>query len=77
MAKKILKNSEPEDKPGVMQSIYVNPGQNEVNPFAIGGSFLRYCVNKGWIIQQGVGRDAKYFVTDIGKIRLKEFGIIL
>lgn len=75
MAKKILKSSGVENEPGTIHSIYIDQGQDQVNPFAIGGGFLRYCVDKGWIIQKGTGQDAKYFITSVGKARLKEFGI--
>ncbi len=46
-----------------------------VNPFAIGGGFLDYCVQQGWIIKQGKSRLAKYFVTDKGNKELGKYGI--
>lgn len=46
-----------------------------VNPFAIGGDFLNYCVKQGWLIQEGKGRQAKYYVTKEGGAKMKEFGI--
>ncbi len=46
-----------------------------VNPFAIGGGFLEYCVKQGWIVQEGKGRAAKHYITEKGIKELKEFGI--
>ncbi len=46
-----------------------------VNPFAIGGGFLEYCVRQGWLIQQGRGRGMKYYVTETGREALAELGI--
>lgn len=46
-----------------------------VNPFAIGGGFLDYCVGQGWLVQQGKGRHAKYYVTKEGEEKIKKFGI--
>jgi hypothetical protein len=48
-----------------------------VNPFAIGGGFLDYCVKQGWIIREGADKSAKYFVTLEGKRKLSHFGINL
>lgn len=49
--------------------------ERPVNPFAIGGSFLAYCVRQGWLTQEGKGRDAKYYLTSLGETELKKFGI--
>ena len=49
--------------------------RESVNPFAIGGGFLSYCVKQGWIIQEGSGRSSRYFVTTEGKRQLAVFGI--
>ncbi len=46
-----------------------------VNPFAIGGGFLDYCVKQGWVIREGKGRNATYFATKEGAEELKKFGI--
>jgi hypothetical protein len=47
-----------------------------VNPFAVGGGFIDYCVKQGWMIQEGNSRHAKYYVTKIGEEKTKkEFGI--
>jgi hypothetical protein len=46
-----------------------------VNPFAIGGGFLAYCVRQGWLTQEGAGRGARYYATREGKKELKKFGI--
>lgn len=46
-----------------------------VNPFAVGGGFLTHCVKKGWLIQKGKGRTAKYIATAEGRKELKKFDI--
>ena len=46
-----------------------------VNPFAIGGGFLDYCIKQGWLIREKKGRHAKYFVTKEGEKKLGKFGI--
>ncbi len=51
------------------------PGHKQINCYAIGGGFLGYCVKKGWLIQEGKGRNAKYYVTKDGEKELKKFGI--
>ncbi|UCD51908.1 MAG: hypothetical protein JSW27_04580 [Phycisphaerales bacterium] len=51
------------------------PPGDPVNPFAIGGAFLQYCVRQGWLIQQGRGRAMKYYVTKAGRAALAEYGI--
>jgi len=33
------------------------------------------CVKQGWLIQEGKGRNAKYYVTKQGEEELKKFGI--
>jgi hypothetical protein len=68
-------NLSKEDEGAQKESI--QPQRKPVNCFAIGGGFLSYCVSKGWLIQEGKGRNAKYFVTDVGKEELKKFGIKL
>lgn len=52
------------------------PEADPVNPFAIGGGFLAYCVRQGWLIQQGRGRTMKYYITETGREALAEFGIV-
>jgi hypothetical protein len=43
-----------------------------VNPFALGGGFLSWCVKEGWLVQQG----KDYFATPAGVRELRErFGI--
>lgn len=49
--------------------------ERPVNPFAIGGGFLAYCVRQGWLKQEGKGRDTKYYFTPSGRIELKKLGI--
>lgn len=51
------------------------PEEKPVNPFAIGGSFFAYCVQQGWLKQEGKGRDTKYYFTPLGRIELKKLGI--
>jgi hypothetical protein len=46
-----------------------------VNPFAIGGTFLEYCVANGWLRREGAGRAAKYFLTESGRAELPKFGV--
>ena len=46
-----------------------------VNPFAVGGGFLVYCVGQGWLVQEGKGRNAKYYVTNEEKKELRKFHI--
>jgi len=52
------------------------PGDDPVNPFAIGGAFLEYCVRKGWLTRQGRGRGTKYYVTEAGREALAGYGIV-
>lgn len=51
------------------------PQGEPVNPFAIGGAFLDYCVRQGWLIRQGRGRAMKYYVTEAGREALAKYGI--
>ena len=51
------------------------PPRDAVNPFAVGGGFLAYCVRQGWLIQQGRGRSMRYYVTAAGREALAGFGI--
>ena len=45
-----------------------------INPFAVGGGFLSWCVKQGWLIQEG----KQYFATKEGERELRErFGIKL
>ena len=62
--------SSPEDAAGDSA-----PPEDPVNPFAIGGAFLQYCVERGWLIQQGGGRAMKYYVTEAGRAALAEYRI--
>jgi hypothetical protein len=57
------------------QAKAAEPARETVNPFAVGGGFLSYCVKKGWLVQEGSGRSARYFPTTEGREKLKEFGI--
>lgn len=53
----------------------VRTGRKSINPFAIGGGFLSYCVKRGWLRQEGKGRTAKYYSTELGKEELRNYGI--
>jgi hypothetical protein len=46
------------------------PEGDPVNPFAIGGGFLEYCVRQGWLIRHRRGRATKYYVTEAGRVAL-------
>ena len=46
-----------------------------VNPFFIGGGFVRHCLERGWLELEGSGRGARYRVTQRGRAALKRFGI--
>ncbi len=50
-------------------------GQRSVNPFAIGGGFLEYCIKQIWLIREGNGKEARYYVTEKGSKEIKKFGI--
>ena len=52
------------------------PKGDPVNCFAIGGGFLEYCVEQGWLIRQRRGRATKYYVTEAGRKALAEYGIV-
>ncbi len=43
-------------------------GTKSINPFAVGGGFLAWCVGKGWLIQRG----KQYFATKKGVRELRE-----
>lgn len=47
-------------------------GMKKINPFAVGGGFLRWCIGQDWLIQRG----KEYYVTKDGERQLRErFGI--
>jgi hypothetical protein len=46
-----------------------------VNPFAVGGGFLDYCVRQGWLNREGKGRTARYTATATGREELAKYGI--
>ncbi|MGA2270664.1 MAG: hypothetical protein ABSH44_19500 [Bryobacteraceae bacterium] len=47
-------------------------GMKGINPFAVGGGFLAWCVKQGWLVQRG----KQYFATREGARELRErFGI--
>jgi hypothetical protein len=49
--------------------------RKSLNPFAIGGGFLDYCVKQGWLIREVKGRSSRYYSTKKGKEELEKFGI--
>jgi len=51
------------------------PDGDPVNCFAIGGGFLEYCVQQGWLIRQRHGRATQSYVTEAGRGALAGFGI--
>lgn len=48
-----------------------------VDPGAIGGVFVAYCVNRGWLVKRTVGAEIEYLATDEGKKELAKFGIVI
>lgn len=48
-----------------------------VDPFAVGGAFLEYCVRKKWLVREGHGHGAKYYPTQKGMVALRRFGLDL
>ena len=40
-----------------------NSEQKPINPLAIDGGFLKYCIKKGWLIRKGERRKVKYYVN--------------
>jgi len=50
-----------------------------INPVArarIGVGFLDYCVKLGWLIQEGKGKNARFYLTKEGEETIKKrFGI--
>ena len=49
--------------------------RKSVNPFAIGGGFLDYCIKQGWLILEKKGRQGKYYITKEGEKGLRKFDI--
>ncbi len=43
-------------------------GMTPVNPFAVGGAFLSWCISQGWLVQTG----KQYFATKEGERELRE-----
>ncbi|MEN6427423.1 MAG: hypothetical protein ABFE13_18885 [Phycisphaerales bacterium] len=64
-----------QQEPASEEAADAEPLGDRVNPFAIGGGFLAYCVRRGWLIQQGRGRNMSYYVTAVGRKALGGFGI--
>jgi hypothetical protein len=62
-------------KQSIKKSSAAKPDAKPLNPFAIGGGFLAYCVKKGWLIMEGKGPRAKYFATEKNRHILAKFDI--
>jgi hypothetical protein len=43
-------------------------GLRAINPFAVGGGFLSWCIRQGWVVQSG----RQYFATKEGAHELRE-----
>jgi hypothetical protein len=43
-------------------------GKKSINPFAVGGAFFGWCVQQGWLVQEG----KQYFATEEGARELRE-----
>jgi hypothetical protein len=43
-------------------------GLKAINPFAVGGAFLAWCVRQGWLVQQ----NKQYLATKEGARKLRE-----
>jgi hypothetical protein len=67
----------------VLQHLLIKPltAKNDrartVNPFGIGAMFLGYCLEKGRLMQEDKGKNAKYYVTEEGKKDIARSGISL
>lgn len=49
-----------------------------VNPFAVGGAFVEYCVEKGYLKLEIKENEVIYYLSENGELQLKEeFGITL
>ena len=47
----------------------------QVKPFTIGGYFVMYCVERGWLTMEK-GKDCyHYFLTEAGVTELPKFGV--
>ena len=46
-----------------------------INPYALGGFFLQFCVKNGWLTKEGNGKYAKWYLTEQGKIELTKFNV--
>lgn len=53
-------------------------GREQINPFAVGGAFVEYCIEQGYIELLIEEHEVKYYLTSDGETALKnQFGIIL
>jgi hypothetical protein len=49
-----------------------------ISPYAVGGGFLAFCIARGWVVREGSGRGAAWYVTTSGARALeRDFGIVV
>lgn len=46
-----------------------------INPYALGAYFLEHCVRQGWLMREGDGKSAKWYLTEVGERELPVFGV--
>ena len=52
--------------------------KQRVNPFAIGGAFVQYCIDHHILEVEILGNDIKYYLTEKGEQTLEsQFGSVL
>ena len=59
------------------QESIVKLGLEPVNPYTIGFGFVKYRLEKGWLIQQGKGRTSRNFSTQKGILELEKINICI
>jgi hypothetical protein len=57
------------------KELYRDPLSNPVSKEAIGVAFVRYCIEKEWLIERKRGVRPFYYLTKQGVKALKKFGI--
>jgi hypothetical protein len=57
------------------KELYRDPLSNPVSKEAIGTGFVRYCIEKKWIIVRKRGMRPFYYLSEQGVKALKKFGI--
>ncbi len=48
-----------------------------IEAYQIGDGFIDYCIRRGWVMMQGSGPGATYYITPEGAEALKKFGIMI